>query len=63
MHGCHIGRYAHIRRAIIEKNVRIPEHAVIGYDLHEDAKRYRVTASGIVVVEDTDDHGPAQQGS
>jgi len=57
MHGCNVGRYAHIRRAIIEKNVRIPEHAVIGYDLHEDAKRYRVTASGIVVVEDTDTNG------
>lgn len=52
MHGCNIGRYAHIRRAIIEKNVQIPEHAVIGYDLNEDAKRYRVTSSGIVVVED-----------
>ena len=51
MHGCRVGRYAHIRRAIIEKNVQIPEHAVIGYDLREDAKRFRVTHSGIVVVE------------
>jgi glucose-1-phosphate adenylyltransferase len=54
MHGCSIGRYAHVRRAIIEKNVHIPEHAVIGYDLHEDAKRFRVTSSGIVVVEGFD---------
>jgi len=60
MHGSSVGRYAHIRRAIVEKNVRIPEHAVIGYDLHEDAKRYRVTASGIVVVESTDTNGPPQ---
>lgn len=52
MQGCSVGRYAHIRRAIIEKNVQIPEHAVIGYDLNEDAKRYRVTSSGIVVVEE-----------
>ena len=51
MYGASIGRYAHVRRAIIEKNVQIPEHAVIGYDLHEDAKRFRVTGSGIVVVE------------
>jgi glucose-1-phosphate adenylyltransferase len=51
MHGCSIGRYAHVRRAIIEKNVHVPEHAVVGYDLHEDAKRFRVTNSGIVVVE------------
>lgn len=54
MDGCSVGRHAHIRRAIIEKNVQIPEHAVIGYDLHEDAKRFRVTASGIVVVESYD---------
>ena len=57
MHGCSIGRYAHVRRAIIEKNVVIPEHAVIGYDLHEDAKRFRVTSSGIVVVEHYDTAG------
>jgi len=54
MHGSTIGRYAHVRRAIIEKNVRVPEHAVVGYDLHEDAKRFRVTNSGIVVVEGFD---------
>ena len=49
-----IGRYAHVRRAIIEKRVRIPEHAVIGYDSNEDAKRFRVTPSGLVVVEQYD---------
>jgi len=54
MHGCSVGRHAHVRRAIIEKNVHIPEHAMIGYDLNEDAKRFRVTASGIVVVEKLD---------
>jgi len=51
MHGCSVGRHAHIRRAIIEKTVRVPEGAVIGYDLLEDAKRFRVTQSGIVIVE------------
>ncbi len=54
MHGCSIGRHAHVRRAIIEKNVHVPEHAVIGYDLLDDAKRFRVTQSGIVVVERMD---------
>jgi glucose-1-phosphate adenylyltransferase len=54
MDGCSVGRHAHVRRAIVEKNVHIPEHAVIGYDLHEDAKRFRVTQSGIVVVESYD---------
>jgi len=60
MHGCSVGRYAHIRRAIIEKNVSVPEHAVIGYDLHEDSKRFRVTNSGIVIVESFD---PKPKGS
>lgn len=51
MDGCSIGRHSRIRRAIIEKNVYLPDHTVIGYDLEEDAKRYRVTPWGIVVVE------------
>ncbi len=48
---CSIGRNSRIRRAIIEKNVEIPENTVIGYDAVEDAKRFHVTPSGIVVVE------------
>lgn len=51
--GCNIGRHSRIRRAIIEKNVNIPDNTVIGYDLEEDSKKYRVTSSGIVVVEKT----------
>ncbi len=49
-----IGRNCRIHRAIIEKNVRIPENTVIGYDLNEDAKRFRVTHLGVVVVESAD---------
>ncbi|HOV32935.1 MAG TPA: glucose-1-phosphate adenylyltransferase [Candidatus Hydrogenedens sp.] len=49
--GCNIGRHSRIRRAIIEKNIQIPDNTVIGYDLEEDAKKYRVTPSGIVVIE------------
>ena len=45
-----IGRGARIRNAILEKNARIPENAVIGYDAEEDAKTYQVTESGIVVI-------------
>lgn len=48
---CDIGRRAKIKRAILDKNVRIPEGATIGYDLEQDAKRYHVTETGIVVVE------------
>ena len=52
--GAVVGRHARIRRAIIEKYVRIPEHAVIGYDTEDDRKRYHVTPTGIVVVERED---------
>ncbi len=52
--GVSIGRHCRIRRAIIEKNIKVPEHSVIGYNLQEDAKRFRVTKSGIVVVESED---------
>jgi glucose-1-phosphate adenylyltransferase len=48
---CDIGRRARIRRAIIDKNVSIPEDAVIGYDLEKDRQDHYVTESGIVVVE------------
>ena len=48
---CDIGRRAKIRRAILDKNVRVPEDAVIGYDTEMDRKLYHVTESGIVVVE------------
>lgn len=46
-----IGRYAKIRRAIIDENIKIPEGAEIGYNHEEDRRRgYTVTESGIVVV-------------
>jgi glucose-1-phosphate adenylyltransferase len=48
---CDIGRRARVRRAILDKNVRIPEGATVGYDLEEDKRRHHVTESGIVVVE------------
>lgn len=48
---CDIGRYAKVRRAILDKNVKVPEGATIGYDLEEDRKKYFVTESGLVVVE------------
>ena len=48
---CDIGRRARIRRAILDKNVRVPEDTCIGYDLEHDRRFHHVTASGIVVVE------------
>ena len=48
---CDIGRRAKVRRAILDKNVKIPEGVEIGYDLEADRQRYHVTESGIVVIE------------
>jgi len=48
---CDIGRRAKIRRTILDKNVRVPEDASIGYDLERDSRYHHVTESGIVVVE------------
>ena len=50
MEGTDIGRYAKVRRAIIDKNVKVSQSASIGYNLREDKKRFTVTGSGIVVV-------------
>jgi len=50
---CDIGRRARVRRAILDKNVRVPEGAEIGFDLERDREKYFVTDSGIVVVEGT----------
>ena len=50
MEGVDVGRYAKIRRTIIDKDVHIPQGMEIGYNLDEDVKRFTVTASGIVVV-------------
>lgn len=47
---CNIGRHARIRRAIIDKNVVIPEGAEIGFDPETDKKRFKVTETGIVVI-------------
>lgn len=47
---CDIGRRAKVRRAILDKNVRIAEDDTVGYDLERDKQRFHVTESGIVVV-------------
>lgn len=45
-----IGRHCRIRRAIIDKHVEIPAHTTIGHDREEDARRFHLTESGIVVI-------------
>jgi glucose-1-phosphate adenylyltransferase len=49
--GVDVGRHSRIRRVIIDKNVKIPPHSTIGYDLEQDRKRgFSVTEQGIVVI-------------
>jgi glucose-1-phosphate adenylyltransferase len=50
MDGVEVGRHSKIRRAIIDKGVKIPPGTTIGYDLDLDRQRFTVTESGIVVV-------------
>jgi glucose-1-phosphate adenylyltransferase len=45
-----VGEGASIRRAIIDKHVRIPPGVIIGEDPEEDARRFTVTSNGISVV-------------
>jgi glucose-1-phosphate adenylyltransferase len=45
-----VGRHCRIRKAIIDRDVHIPEGSVIGYDTETDRQRYFVTDSGITVV-------------
>ena len=56
--GATVGRHSRIRKTIIEKHVHLPDNSVIGYDHAADARKYRLTESGIVVVE-----SPERQGS
>ncbi len=50
MDNCNIGRHSRIRRAIIDKNVNIPEGTEIGFDVESDKKRFKVTETGIVII-------------
>ena len=45
-----VGRRCRIRRAVIDRGCRIPEGTIIGEDPAADARRFRVTQKGIVLV-------------
>lgn len=50
MNSCNIGRHAKVRRAIIDKNVKVPEGYEIGFDLDKDRKKFIVSENGIVII-------------
>jgi len=45
-----VGRHCRIRKAILDRDVEVPEGTEIGYDTAADKERYFVTESGITVV-------------
>jgi glucose-1-phosphate adenylyltransferase len=45
-----VGRGARLRRCIVDKGVRVPDHEVIGWDLERDRERFAVSEGGVVAV-------------
>lgn len=53
--GVDVGRHAKIRRAIIDKGVKIPQGVQIGYDLELDRRRgFTISEGGVVVIAKAD---------
>ena len=50
LEGVQVGRYARLRRVIVDKDVEIPQGMQIGFDPEEDKKRFTVSEDGIVVI-------------
>jgi glucose-1-phosphate adenylyltransferase len=49
--GVDVGRHCRVRRAIVDKDVKIPANTTIGYDLEHDRQRgFLVTEGGVVVI-------------
>jgi glucose-1-phosphate adenylyltransferase len=50
MQGVDVGQHAVVRRAIVDKNVRIAPGAQIGVDAAADRERFTISAGGVVVI-------------
>jgi glucose-1-phosphate adenylyltransferase len=50
MHGVEVGRNAVVRRAIVDKDVRIEPGAQVGVDADADRERFAASAGGVVVI-------------
>jgi glucose-1-phosphate adenylyltransferase len=49
--GVDVGRHSRIRRAIVDKDVKIPPHTTIGHNADHDRQRgFQVTEQGVVVI-------------
>ena len=45
-----VGRYARLKKVVVDRGVHIPEGLVIGEDPEEDARRYYRSESGVTLV-------------
>jgi glucose-1-phosphate adenylyltransferase len=45
-----IGQHCKLRRVVIDKNCRIPDGTVIGYDRAADEERFTISPKGVVLV-------------
>jgi glucose-1-phosphate adenylyltransferase len=48
-----VGRHARLRKVVIDRGVRIPEGLVVGEDPEADARRFRRTEQGVVLITQT----------
>jgi glucose-1-phosphate adenylyltransferase len=48
--GVDVGRGARLRRCVVDANVKIPDGLVVGEDPDEDARRFRRTERGVVLI-------------
>ncbi|PTN12763.1 glucose-1-phosphate adenylyltransferase [Nitrosomonas aestuarii] len=45
-----IGRHAHLKRVVVEKNCKIPEGLKVGFDAAEDSRQFYVTDKGVTLI-------------
>lgn len=45
-----IGRHARLKRVVIDRQCRIPDGTVVGFDPAEDRKRFHVTEAGVTLI-------------
>ena len=45
-----VGRYARLKKVVVDRGVKIPDHMVVGEDPELDAKRFRRTEKGICLI-------------
>jgi len=48
--GCEIGRNAKLTKVVLDRGVRIPDGMIVGEDAELDARRFRRTESGVVLI-------------